>query len=939
MQEKDFFKDKTATAERPKFSLPPPPLALHAADGDASSPAGAAAPASAPALPALRYFDSACHLSSRQFDSTLQSVVRRASAADVQCMLVTTPDFSRAEEVLQLVRGYPGLLYCSLGVSPDLIKKNADKLFESRMQQLNDLALQSEVVNISAGLDLTRDVSTHFLQTRLFASQVDLAIRIRLPLVVHEKAAADKVIEAIHSAHAAAKSAADADDEQPPLRVAIHAFNGSDEQLASFVREGYMLMVNGTVCDLKVAATGADAAAPSSSSVSALSSSSTSALLPELSGDGASLFRQLRAGLLPVSRLLLCSDSPLHTPNNILDVHQRSQRNEPSNLPFVYQVVAKALRMPTPTLVDHIDRNTRSFFQLSYAHDKQAAAVEESKEERKEPIAQPAATQGGKKAQKAKVAFAAEVKGGAEAEGDKQDSMDDVTRQLQQQRIDEDENEEDGEEEGEDEDEEDDGEEEAPSGAQERRQAKQAPTEDESEEEDEEEEEEETEESGEEERRPLSSSSPDVSSKTKPKAASAAAAASLVPAGRRRNAKQADDDADDDDWDTSKAKKKNNPKQKLAKPAQPKPTPTHTFSNGEDDDDDGEAAVEATPRRVGSSKKAASASSRQRVIGSDVNLSLDRDMVRYACKRCRTILFTEDDLVPHRSQQSVAGVQGVGQGGEGVKGKKGAIEEWDRTQCQNLFVRPMVWMSNLQLSVAGGSSSSSSTSAVLTTSDRIECGECGYKLGRCGMVALYLPCSCGRQCDGPPPYFSISLSRVDPLEHSALLKAPRAAEAQFAAQRAEAESEQAARSKERKAAQKAKEGKRTKRQQKEDQRGNFTSDTPPILPLLLSAVAIVAPVSPAPALFHPVCCAAVLSVCAAATSATRTQCAPRARRSEKRGMPHPLTPVPAPPATPPTHPSNKLSPPPCQDASNASCNPGGSMNAEQQQHTQCMKAS
>ena len=814
-------------------------------------------------------------------------------------MVVTTPDFSRAEEVLQLVRGYPGVLYCSLGVSPDLIKKNQDKLFEARMAQLTDLALCSEVVAISAGLDLTRDVSTHFLQHRLFTSQVELAARIRLPLVVHEKAAADKVIEAIRTAQVAARGATGADEEHPhpSLRVVIHAFNGSDEQLNALVREGYYIMLNGVVCDLKVGASrAADAAPPSSSSFS----SSISTLLPDLSGDGASLFRQLRGGLLPVSRLLLCSDSPLHTPANIDDVHLRSQRNEPSNLPFVYQVVAKALRIPMESLVDHIDRNTRTFFQLSYAHDLLPSAGEESKEERKEPTTQPAPPQA-KKAQKGKVAFSAEAKGGREEAAD-QEAVDDVARQLEQQHLVE-EDEEGEEDEGEDE--EGNGEE-ADADAGHRRKAKGESNEDEEESADDNGNEDEEEESSGEDRRPLSSSS----------SSSALPPGPLIPAGRRRSAKtsklRAEDDAADDDWDTSKGRKKKagtaGAKAAAAK-ASPASAPPPAQSSVNDDGEGDDVSVEAAPKRGGSTaRKSTSTSSRQRVIGSDVNLSLERDIVRYACKRCRTILFTEDDLVPHRSQQSAAAAAAAGDAqGEDAKGRKGGIDEWERTQCQQLFVRPMVWMSNLQLSAAGsGSSSSSSTSAVLTTSERVECGECGYKLGRCGMVALYLPCSCGRQCDGPPPYFSISLSRVDPLEHSALLKAPRAVEAQFTAQQAEAQSEAAAKIRDRKAAQMAKSSKRTKRQQKEDQRGNFTSAQAAHSP---QPDIVVDPCSPA-LIPYALCCSCAVLCCLppsaiTAISATRTSCTPRPRKTgtEKRTTHQHTAAAPTPPPAP--QPTNK----------------------------------
>ena len=129
-QERSLLKDKsqTAAAERPRHSLAPPPLsALQAQEQEqAATDDGTSSPS--PSLPALRYFDSSCHLSSRQFDSVLQSVVRRARAAGVHALMVSTPDFARAEEVLALAREHPGLCYVSLGISPDSIRKSNDKV-------------------------------------------------------------------------------------------------------------------------------------------------------------------------------------------------------------------------------------------------------------------------------------------------------------------------------------------------------------------------------------------------------------------------------------------------------------------------------------------------------------------------------------------------------------------------------------------------------------------------------------------------------------------------------------------------------------------------------------------------------------------------------------------------------------------------------------------
>ena len=535
------------------------------------------------------------------------------------------------------------------------------------MERLWELALSAEVVACAAGLDLSRDVATHFLQQKLFAAQLDLARRIRLPLVVHEKAAHAQVIDAVTAAHADA-TAADAESDWT-FRVAVHAFTGSDEELAAFVRAGFFIMINGAACDLKAGPSSAEAAAAASEApTSAAPSFPSAGVLPELAGEGASLFRQLRCGLLPVSRLLLCSDAPLHTPANIDDVHVRSQRNEPANLPFLYEVVAKALRIPATLLVDHIDRNTRTFFNLQYAHEQQQQPQQQlrahSSEERKEGSHENAeeppgstgalprasaengkAASGSERPQKGKVAFAQNDSRSVESTSSSALESD-VSRRLQQHRLD------DGDDERKDgrttvakESSHDDGsEDDRTSGSDAEDAAESAGIDERASG---------TGTSGGQE--PLSSRA-----SSRPSAAASLPSA-LLPAGRRRHAqKRADDGAADDDWTVGRGRRRGHTGPAAAKAVSSAPASASASpADSEDEDADGSGAA---PQRSASAERAA------RAVGSGVDLSLDRDVVRFACRRCRCVLFSEDDLLPHRSaaEQSRAEAEAAAAQAEGA---------------------------------------------------------------------------------------------------------------------------------------------------------------------------------------------------------------------------------------------------------------------------------
>ena len=692
-----------ATADKLSVSAPAPPLTPHLYDDDwqrassSSSSSSLPAPAALPPLPAVRYIDCGAHLTSRQFDGSLQSVLRRACAASVVGIVVTCPDMGRADEVLELLRQWPGLLLAALGISPDSVKRQSERVSEGWLERLRCLSLLPAVVCISCGLDLTREVSTHYLQQQLLVAQCQLAARLRLPLVVTEKAAADRVIPAVTAAFAAAARDVETADgcvageatpasSQQEMRVALRGFSGPDDQLAAYIDAGWHIMLDGRLCSLQVTDT-QQAAAEAGDADGSSSSPLSSRILPELSGEGAPLFRQLRCGLLPLARLLLASDSPLHTPQSLPDAHLRSQRNEPANLPAVFATLSAAYRLPAPLLAQTVEANTRRFFRLQYAAEAaQQGQHGEAKEELKDALTA-AATEAELSAGLQATQLTAQEPARAEA----------VREQQQRDAA--------GAEDGDEPD-----------------------------------------------------SEEETDSQQEEDATAASALPFLAAAGRRRRAVPA---------------------------AQSE-------------------AVSGTPTqsRAGRRQQRARAAV---IAGAGAELEPLPGVVRYACRRCRTPLFTQLDLRPHQTaveqQTAAASLQ---------------ADAAELTHCGSLFVQPKP-----QLVAA------SSSSLVAGLSERLECGACGFKLGRSALQAASLPCSCGRLCSGFPPFLAVNVNRIDTVDSSeqsaALLSAPRAVGAAYQQAQVEAEEEssrgQAAR---RERERQRRDGRRQRKQQREDQRGNFT---------------------------------------------------------------------------------------------------------------------
>jgi hypothetical protein len=78
--------------------------------------------------------------------------------------------------------------------------------------QLLDFALTREVVALFSGWDLSRDISTHHLQEKLFDAHCQMARKIHLPLVVRPVLATEKIVEKLtaergHESEASASNA------------------------------------------------------------------------------------------------------------------------------------------------------------------------------------------------------------------------------------------------------------------------------------------------------------------------------------------------------------------------------------------------------------------------------------------------------------------------------------------------------------------------------------------------------------------------------------------------------------------------------------------------------------------------------------------------------------------------------------------------------------
>ena len=217
--------------------------------------------------------DSHCHLDDKQFDPDRDEVIARARAAGIDRMMAIgtgdgPPDL---EAALRLARTHP-FIYATVGVHPH----DASKAMPETNTALEALATDPKVLAIGEiGLDYHYDFSPRNVQRAVFIDQLNLAARVRKPIVIHTREAWDDTLRILREHWTGAGI--------------IHCFSGGPEEARQALDLGFYLAFGGVLTFPK-----ADA------------------------------LREA-ARLAPEDRLLIETDAPYLAP-----VPKRGKRNEPA---------------------------------------------------------------------------------------------------------------------------------------------------------------------------------------------------------------------------------------------------------------------------------------------------------------------------------------------------------------------------------------------------------------------------------------------------------------------------------------------------------------------------------------------------------------------------------------------------------------------------------
>lgn len=251
--------------------------------------------------------DSHCHLNDSQYQGQVDEIVNNFLCAGVEKVICVGCDETSNEKAKEIAGDYKQVFY-TVGIHPDDCETyNEQKLERYLKQRDNKLVAIGEI-----GLDYFHNSDNKETQKRVFISQIELAKKYKLPIVVHCRDAYGDTLDIL-------KSCADFS-----LGVVLHCFSGSLEFANEIIKLGGKISFTGSVTFK----------------------------------NAHNLHRVAQS--IPLDSFFVETDSPYLTPEP-----NRGKRNEPKNVKDVIRFIANLRNTTFAEIETQTDKNAKKFFHLN----------------------------------------------------------------------------------------------------------------------------------------------------------------------------------------------------------------------------------------------------------------------------------------------------------------------------------------------------------------------------------------------------------------------------------------------------------------------------------------------------------------------------------------------------------------------------------------------
>lgn len=261
----------------------------------------------------MTLIDTHCHLNFDRYDEDRDALMGRAADAGVTRVIIPAIDLDTSRQALDLSQQYDSI-YVAVGLHPN----STANFDESILPEIEALAAEPKVIAIGEiGLDYHWDHSPPQMQKRAFQAQLELAARLALPVIIHNRKAGEDVVAMLEDW---VKNLPDTLKARPGV---MHSFSDSPEVARRALDAGFYLGFTGPLTFKK-----------------------------------ADDLREI-ARSAPLDRVLVETDGPFLTPEPY-----RGKRNEPAYVAYVADRLAALHGKTTEEIGQVTTENAQRLFGL-----------------------------------------------------------------------------------------------------------------------------------------------------------------------------------------------------------------------------------------------------------------------------------------------------------------------------------------------------------------------------------------------------------------------------------------------------------------------------------------------------------------------------------------------------------------------------------------------
>jgi TatD DNase family protein len=180
----------------------------------------------------MELIDTHCHLYDQALAGDIENVMQRATEASVTRFYLPAIDRESESSMLGLEKRYPDICFAMQGLHPCSVKSDFRKALQHIEQSLagRRFAAIGEI-----GLDFYWDRSFEKEQYLVFHQQIEWALSIDLPIVIHSRDSMDQTIRLVR------------EHQNGNLRGIFHCFNEDENSAREIVDLGFYIGIGGTV--------------------------------------------------------------------------------------------------------------------------------------------------------------------------------------------------------------------------------------------------------------------------------------------------------------------------------------------------------------------------------------------------------------------------------------------------------------------------------------------------------------------------------------------------------------------------------------------------------------------------------------------------------------------------------------------------------------------